>query len=115
MLGEDRLLLLERASASTKFYSVDLLPRHAVPPVFLDPEKRPTIEQMNDDELAAAGITPLAKTLVLDTDQAPEICGDLEGAILLSSRQMLLVNDNDFGVEGVGTEFWRVTFDKDVT
>jgi hypothetical protein len=58
--------------------------------------------------------SPLAKTLVLDSDEAPEICGDLEGAVLLSPRELLLVNDNDFGVEGVGTEFWRVTFDRDV-
>jgi hypothetical protein len=115
ILGEDRLLLLERASASTKFYRIDLLPRHAVPAGFLDPDRRPAIEQMNDDELAAAGISPLSKTLVFDTDHAPEICGDLEGAVLASPREMILVNDNDFGVEGVGTQFWRVTFDEDLT
>ena len=28
--------------------------------------------------------------------------------------EMLLVNDNDFGVDGVSTEFWRVTFEEDV-
>ncbi|MGZ8998343.1 MAG: esterase-like activity of phytase family protein, partial [Allosphingosinicella sp.] len=114
MLGEDRLLLLERASASTKFYDVQLLPRFIVPSKNSDPETRPTLEQMDDEALESAGITALAKTLVLDTDQAPEICGDLEGAILLTPREMLLVNDNDFGVEGVETEFWLVTFDEPI-
>jgi hypothetical protein len=114
MLGTDRLLLLERASATAKFYAVDLSPAHAVASEHSDPGSRPTIEQMDGDALAAAGIVPLAKTLILDTDEAPEICGDLEGAVLLSPRQLLLVNDNDFGVEGVGTQFWRVTFDRDI-
>lgn len=115
ILGTDRLLVLERGSASTKFYSVDLLPQFAVPAAFRELSTRPTIEQMNEDELVAAGIVPLTKTLVFDTDDAPEICADLEGAVLLSPRELLLVNDNDFGVDGVGTEFWRVTFDEDVT
>jgi len=111
MLGEDRLLLLERASASTKFHAVELLPERAVPRKYADPETRPTLEQMDEEALKSAGIVALTKTLVLDTDLAPEICGDLEGAILLSPREMLLVNDNDFGVEGVETQFWLVTFD----
>jgi hypothetical protein len=114
LLGENRLLLLERVSASTRLYSVDLLPRCLVAPGHSDPGRQPTIEQMDADALAAAGIEPLPKTLVLDTDLAPEICGDLEGLVLLSPRELLLVNDNDFGVEGVGTQFWRVTLDKDL-
>jgi hypothetical protein len=115
MLGEDRLLVLERASASTKFYTVELTPEWVVPSEYADPGTRPTLEQMDDEALSSAGISPLAKTLVLDTELTPEICGDLEGAILLSPREMLLVNDNDFGVEGVETEFWLVTFDEPLT
>jgi hypothetical protein len=114
LLGDNHLLLLERVSASTRLYSVDLLPRCLLAPEYADPGERPTIEQMDAEGLTAAGIAPLPKTLVLDTDLAPEICGDLEGLILLSPRALLLVNDNDFGVEGVGTQFWRVTLDKDL-
>ena len=107
-------MLLERVSASTKFYAVELRPEHEVPALCSDPATRPTIEQMDEDGLRAAGIVPLAKSLLLDTDEAPEICGDLEGAILLGSSEMLLVNDNDFGVEGVETQFWRVRFDRPI-
>ncbi len=113
MPADNRLLLLERVSASTKFYAVDLPPDRAVPRIYADPERRPTIEQMDAEALGAAGIVPLSKRLVLDTDLAPEICGDLEGAILLSPRELVLVNDNDFGVEGFGTEFWRVKFEEE--
>src|SRR6185436_1674196 len=113
-LGGDRYLILERASESTKFYRVELLPGHEVPADFRDPGRRPTLEQLDEAGLAAAGIRPLAKTLLLDTDDAPEICGDLEGAVLVSPRDLILVNDNDFGVDGKETQFWRVTFDEDL-
>jgi hypothetical protein len=53
----------------------------------------------------------LAKTLLFSTDDAPEIPPDLEGMTLLDDRTVLLVNDNDFGVEGAETQFWTVRFD----
>lgn len=112
--GPDRLLILERGSASTRFYAVDLDPARAAPPSTIDPATRPTLEQMDEAALAAAGIVPLAKTLIFDTDDAPAIPADLEGAILLSPRELLLVNDSDFGVEGADTHFWRVAFDRDI-
>jgi hypothetical protein len=31
---------------------------------------------------------------------------------ILSERELLLVSDNDFGVEGAETSFWRVEFDE---
>lgn len=109
ILDSGRLLVLERGSASTKLYSVNLDGPTPLP--FRDPHTRPTLEQMDEPALQAAGVVPLVKTLVLDTDRAPELPADLEGAVLLSPTELLLVNDNDFGVEGVETEFWRITFD----
>jgi hypothetical protein len=82
--GPDRLLVLERISRSTKVYSVEL-----------------TRER-------------LQKRLVLDTDETPEIAPDLEGMTLVSDRELVLVNDNDFGTEGVETAFFRITFDHPV-
>jgi hypothetical protein len=84
-LGPGRLLVLERASRSTKLYRV---------------------------ELDSGSV--LEKQLVLDTDEHPEIGSDLEGMALLSDRQLVLVNDNDFGVEGAATRFVRVAFDEDL-
>ena len=60
------------------------------------------------------GIPTLAKSLVLSTDDATEIVADLEGMAVLSERELILVNDNDFGTEGVETQFFRVTFDEPV-
>jgi hypothetical protein len=106
MLGHDLLLVLERGSQTTKLYSVDLADSVPLAPEHLDPDRRPTIEQ-----LSAAGeldLPVLAKTLVLSTDDHPEIGADLEGVASLSPRSLLLVNDNDFGIDGVPTRFWRI-------
>lgn len=103
-LGEGSFLVLERVSRSTKFFRISLTGGAPV-----DVSADPTLE-----ERSAAGdaLPVLAKELVLDTDDHPEIGADLEGATLLSPTELLLVNDNDFGCEGAVTRFWRVTFDK---
>jgi hypothetical protein len=82
-LGTGRLLVLERVTRSARIYRV---------------------------ELGAAGV-PLAKTLVFSTDHHDGVGPDLEGMCLLSDHELLLVTDNDFGVEGAETRFYRLTFD----
>jgi hypothetical protein len=32
--------------------------------------------------------------------------------VVLSSHELLLVNDNDFSVEGARTRFWRIRLEK---
>lgn len=80
-LGGDQLLVLERISRTSKLYRVTL------------------------------DAPVLTKTLVLSTDDWPRIDADLEGMALLTDRDLLLSTDNDFGVEGRATAFYRVTFE----
>jgi len=108
--GAGELLVLERISRSAKVYRVTLDAKAATPARYLRQSTRPTLEQMSDEELVAAGAPLLRKTLVFSTDDVPRIDRDFEGLALLSPRQLLLVTDNDFGVEGARTRFWRVTF-----
>lgn len=82
-VGAARLLVLERISASAKLYLVDL---------------------------AAPREVPLAKQLVFSTDDHADVAPDLEGVALLSDREVLLVTDNDFGVYGATTRFYRLSF-----
>ena len=106
-LADGSLLALERASETTKIYRFSPDDDLVLPPEHLDVETRPTLE-----ELSAAGETlpGVGKKLLLSTDQAPEVSADLEGMAVLSPTELLLVNDSDFGVEGAGTVFWKVTF-----
>lgn len=112
-VGDDSLLVLERGSETTKIYRVAPADSLALPPEHLDPATRPTVE-----ELSAGGGDPglpvLAKRLLFCSDDAPEVGADLEGMAILSERELLLVNDNDFGVEGAQTGFWSVRFDQPV-
>jgi hypothetical protein len=81
-VGSDRLLVLERITRSARIYRVDL-----------------------------RGGSPLAKTLVFSTDLHEGIAPDLEGMCLLSERELLIATDNDFGVEGAETRFYRLRLD----
>ncbi len=112
-VGPDRLLVLERISRTAKVYLVDLTGPGA-PARHLTLEARPTLEAMAPRDMAAAGVPVLAKTLIFSTDDAPEVVVDLEGMAVMSDRELILVNDNDFGTEGAETQFFRVTFDEPV-
>lgn len=63
----------------------------------------PSLEQQND--LAATGVTPVAKVLCLDTfrdiKDAPE---KIEGMAILEDGTLMLINDNDFGIRGDATK-----------
>ena len=112
LCGERTLLVLERGSETSKIYSVDLDPERALPPEHWRIETRPTIE-----ELSATGdlkLPVLTKRLLFNSDDAPEVAADLEGMTLLSATELLLVSDNDFGVEGAETSFWRIAFDEPI-
>lgn len=112
-IGPDRLLIMERISRTTKIYRVHLAPRFILPVAHLNQRSRPTLEQLSGaDSLLDAAVPVLAKTLVLSTDDAPELDRDLEGLVTLSSRELLLVNDNDFSVEGARTRFWRIRLER---
>lgn len=112
-VGPDRLLVLERISQTSKLYLVDLS-GSAAPDHHLQIDAHPAIEELGPEEMASAGVPVLVKTLILSTDDAPQIVADLEGVAVMSDRELILVNDNDFGTEGVETQFFRVTFDEPV-
>jgi hypothetical protein len=62
-----------------------------------DPATRPSLEQ------EGAGVVPLAKRLVLDSADHPELPGKLEGIALLPGNVLMLINDDDFGITGERT------------
>lgn len=54
------------------------------------------------------------KKLLISSDDHPVIDPDIEGMTLLSPTEILISSDNDFGVEGAETGFWRITLDEAV-
>jgi hypothetical protein len=111
-IGKDELLVLERISHTTKIYRVTLDSRHALPKQHLNLRTRPTLEQLSADDSLPDSIAVLSKRLVLSSDDAPDLPADMEGMVVLSPSELLLVNDNDFSVEGARTQFWRAKLEK---
>jgi hypothetical protein len=109
-MGESRLLVLERGSETTKLYCVVLDEACAIPPAHLDVETCPTVEELSGGDRLSLPV--LEKQLIFSSDDAPQVAADLEGMAWLSPSQLLLVSDNDFGVEGARTSFWRLSFDQ---
>ncbi|WP_380872365.1 esterase-like activity of phytase family protein [Sphingomonas sp. DBB INV C78] len=112
-LAEDALLVLERGSATTKIYVCDLDEAAALSAPHLDIATRPTVEELSGARKAFP-LPVLEKHLLFSTDDVPEITADIEGMVILSPTELLLVNDNDFGVEGAETSFWKLVFERPV-
>ncbi len=53
----------------------------------------------------------VTKRLLFTSDDYPEMGPDMEGMALLAPNTIVLASDNDFGVDGAITEFWRITLD----
>jgi hypothetical protein len=103
-LGPDRLLVLERTDKTTKLYEVrlDQGASEIAGSPWDDAATRPSLEQRND--LSGSGVTPLAKRLVLDSADHPELPVKLEGVALLPDGVLMLINDDDFGISGERTQ-----------
>jgi Esterase-like activity of phytase len=111
MAGPDTLIVLERMTRTAKLYVVELRDDRCIAAKHLDVATQPALEDMNASELDLCGVTMLEKRLLFSGDDFQEIGPDIEGVALLSANELLLVSDNDFGVDGAKTQFWRVQSD----
>jgi hypothetical protein len=101
-VDDDRLVVDERTDQTTKLYEINLkAATNILDTKWDDPASRPTLEQAG---LIAADIKALPKTLCLDSADVPGLEGRTEGMALLGDGSLLLINDNDFGVNGERTQ-----------
>lgn len=67
-----------------------------------DPSDK-TLEMMSADDLAAAGIQPVHKTKIVNLPSVGYLPSDKpEGLALLPNGDLVVLNDNDFGLAGAG-------------
>jgi hypothetical protein len=101
-IGPDRLIVLERTEQTTKLHEVELAgATNIAGGTWDDPATRPTLEQT---EVGAAGIKPLAKKLRFDSAELSDMAGKTEGMALLGDGTLALINDDDFGIAGARTQ-----------
>lgn len=104
---EDRLVALERVDKTTRLYRLDLAEAtNLLGTRWNDPDTGPSLEELDPNDLPAEGVTPVTKTLLFDSARLPK--GDklpekVEAMAPLGPGRWLLINDNDFGIDGERT------------
>jgi hypothetical protein len=113
-LSPDKLMVIERISKTTKFYTVNLADATPLEASFDDVATSPSLEQLSAAEIEAKGIKPLVKTLVLNSDDVENMPKKIEAVAVMSPTEMIVLSDSDFGIEGDETQIRRITFEEPV-
>jgi secreted PhoX family phosphatase len=111
-IGDDKLLVLERISKTTKIYEVDLAQATPLAASYDDPATSPTLEELGKDPDSADDVAAsvLSKKLVFSTADWPgRFISKIEGIGVIGDY-LFLINDNDFGIEGDATHVHTVKF-----
>jgi hypothetical protein len=106
-LEDGKLLLLDRTELTTHLLVLD--PANATNILGTAWDDLATSPSLEQSELAAAGIVPVAKTLVLDTANHPDIPTKIEGLARMADGSLMMVNDNDFGIQDAETKLVHVS------
>jgi hypothetical protein len=109
-VGVDRLIVLERIAKTTKLQAIEL--NGATNILGTDWDKAgtsPSLEQLTAADLAGKDITPVSKKLWLDSSDHPDLPSKVEGVAIVDGSQLVLINDDDFGIEGAKTKIIRLT------
>jgi hypothetical protein len=106
-VGPERFLILERTDLITILSEVDLTTgTNILGSAFDDLATSPSLEQVTD--LAAAGVTALAKTQRLIASSLPganpRFPQKLEGLAIARDGRLVVVNDDDFGITNQRTQ-----------
>ncbi|MDQ2075035.1 esterase-like activity of phytase family protein [Haloarcula sp. H-GB4] len=112
MLDEDRLLVLERVSATTKLYVVSMADTDPIPAEYDELDRDETLESLSEDELQS--VDSFEKTLVFSTDDYDGFPSKIEGIAMPTEGTMILINDNDFGYTDVDTKIARIQYQEPI-
>ncbi len=104
--GADKLVVLERVTHTTKLYAVNLSSgSNILGTKWDDISTMPSLEQVS---LVSIGIKPLTKVKWLDSTERDDIPSKIEGVAIIPPDTLVIINDNDFGIEGARTKILRL-------
>jgi len=95
-IDNDMLIILERISATTKLYKVDLSAETPLDAKYLNESQTPTLEE-------EASLSSVVKAKIFDTDLETGYTTKIEGVAYLGNNKFFMINDNDFGIAGDDT------------
>ena len=116
-LAEDRLMTIERIARSAHILVVDLKTTQTLPARYDDIALEPGFESMGTEQFLAAGSDLPQKRIIFDSDtleqsEAAKHFERLEAAALMSERDLILLTDNAYGLEGERSRMYRLTLPK---
>ncbi|MBV9389839.1 MAG: esterase-like activity of phytase family protein [Chroococcidiopsidaceae cyanobacterium CP_BM_ER_R8_30] len=96
------LLVVERTNKRAHIYQVDLSGATNILETHWSelPNTTQALEALSPVQLAANGITPVSKSLLVDLSQIPEMPKKIEGLTIVNPTTLAVGNDNDFGFDG---------------
>lgn len=98
-VGPYDLLVVERVDRSSKIFHVRLTADMRLDPAWMDPERRPTLEETDGRALRRLGVPILEKRLIVDSDREPGLPAKLEGMTWIDERTLVVIDDDDFGIK----------------
>ncbi|MFY7807544.1 MAG: esterase-like activity of phytase family protein [Fimbriimonadaceae bacterium] len=106
VLSGDRVVVLERTEKTTRLYEVALTADgNILGSAWDDVATTPSLEATPADNPAAKA---LKKTIRFDSAAYPEVPVKLEGMALAGDGRLMLINDDDFGIDGGTTKILLV-------
>jgi hypothetical protein len=104
--GDERFLVVDRTDKTTHLVLIDLAgATDILGSAWDDPATSPSLEET---ALGKATVRPATKSLAFDTANHPELPGKIEGVAIDGDGALVMVNDDDFGLEGERTTVIRV-------
>lgn len=113
-IGPDRLVVLEHGGKATRIFIVTLSEENRLPVFFDQPDYAPGYETMPPERLQARGVVFLPKTPVFNSDTSPGLPARLEAMAVMSPHELILANDNEYGLDGIRTQMFRLTLPKPI-
>ena len=102
-LDEATLLVLERTDDEARLYTIDLTDAtNILGSAWSSPVALPSLESQTDP--AAVGVTPVAKTLLVNLSELPGMPGKIEGVAVIDDATVAVANDNDFNIDALYEE-----------
>lgn len=99
-VGLDRIIVLERISRTTKLYEINLAnATNLLDGKYDNAMTRPSLAASKN----LADVTPVSKQLRFNTDDHKGLPEKIEGIARLGDGSLVLINDDDFGIDGART------------
>ena len=104
------MLVIERLKHLTRIYRIDPATAEPLPAPLLAANATPPLETTSPSEWSALGARAMDKTLVFNSGPGRMLGSRISGMAVLSDREIAVIANNDFGIDGSRTQMFRLTF-----